>query len=290
MEQVLRSIYQERASDSDTLGVILIDKREEDDPITDTFDTLLLIITADEEMPIYTKHYTAGNLKAAMHVISEKQLQKWLLIGSKRKVVDWLLNGKIYFDRNEYVENLKRQLREFPYYGQQIKMGLAFSKLVRAYIEGKSSFDRENYMDAYNDVVNSLHCLARLAIIEKGLVPEVTIWSQVKKIDPSIYKLYEELIMSDELLEKRLELLFLASDFFIHNRTAKGAEHILAVMSHKEQWEIQELHEHEELKMYSTDLEVFIEFLIERGFIKTVRLESKNNLIYHRSYKVNVVK
>lgn len=290
MEQVLRSIYQERASDSDTLGVILIDKREEDDPITDTFDTLLLIITANEEVPIYTKHYTAGEQKAVMHIISEKQLQKWLLIGSKRKVVDWLLDGKIYFDRNEYVENIKRQLYEVPYYGQQIKMGLAFSKLVRAYIEGKSSFDRENYMDAYNDVVNSLHCLARLAIIEKGLVPEVTIWSQVKKIDPSIYKLYEELIMSDEPLEKRLELLFLASDFFIHNRAAKGAEHILAVMSEKEQWEIQKLYEHDELKMYSIDLEVFIEFLIERGFITTVQLESKNNLIYHRMYKVNVVK
>ena len=58
-----------------------------------------------------------------------------------------------------------------------------------------------------------------VAVIENGLFPEVTVWSQVKKIDPAIYKLYEELIISDEPLEKRLELLFLASEFFIHNRT-----------------------------------------------------------------------
>ena len=115
----------------------------------------------------------------------------------------------------------------------------------------------------------------------------MTVWSQVKKIDPAIYKLYEELIMSEEPLEKRLELLFLASEFFIHNRTADGAEHIIDVMSKQEQWEIQELHEHEELQMYSIDLEVFIEFLVDKGFIDSVRNESKNELIFHRDYKTS---
>ena len=65
--------------------------------------------------------------KAAMHIISEKQLRKWILLGSKPKVVDWLFNGKVYFDRNEFVENLKV---EFPFYGRKIKMGLEFSKLI----------------------------------------------------------------------------------------------------------------------------------------------------------------
>lgn len=286
MEQVLRSIYQERASDPKTIGVILVEKREEGDPITDTFDAILLIITADEETPIYTKHYTSDAGIAAMHVISEGQLRKWLLVGSKRKVVDWLFYGKIYFDRNEYVEKLKRELQEYPFIGRKIKMGLELSRLIRAYIEGKTFFEHENYMDAYNHVVNSLHYLARLAIIEKGISPEVTVWSQVKKIDPAIYKLYEELITSEERLEKRLELLFLASEFFIHNRTADGAQHILEVMSTKERWEIQELYEHEELSMYSIELEVFIEFLIDKGFIKVVKSKSKNELISHREYKV----
>ena len=107
MEQVLRPIYQERASFPETLGVILVEKRGKGDPITDTFDAILLFITADEEIPIFTKHYTDGNGKAAMHIISEKQLRKWLLLGSKRKVVDWLFYGKVYFDRNEFVEQLK---------------------------------------------------------------------------------------------------------------------------------------------------------------------------------------
>lgn len=286
MEQVLRSIYQERASDPKTLGVLLIEKREEGDPITDTFDAILLIITADNTMPIYTKHYASSSGSAAMHVISEQQFKKWLLVSSKRKVVDWLFYGMVIFDRNEYVENLKRELKEYPYYGRQVKMGLELSRLVRAYMEGKKFYEQENYLDAYNHVVNSLHHLARLAVIEKGLFPEVTVWTQVKRIDPAIYKLYEELIQSEEPLEKRLELLFLASEFFIHNRTANGARHLLEVMSMKESWEVQDLHEHEELKLYSTELEVLIEFLVVKGFINVIQSPSKNMHISHRKYSV----
>ena len=286
MEQVLRSIYQERASDPETLGVILVEKRNDGDPITDMFDAILLIITENEDTPIYTKHYTSSAGIASMHVISENQLQKWLLVGTQRKVVDWLFYGKIYFDRNEYVEKMKRELIEYPFIGRKMKMGIELSRLVRAYIEGKTFFDNENYMDAYNHVVNSLHNLARLAIIEKGISPEVTVWSQVKKIDPAIFKLYEELITSEEPLQKRLELLFLASEFFIHNRTADGAQHLLEVMSTKESWGIQELHDHEELRIYSIELEVFIEFLVEKGFIQVIESMSKNEMIFHREYKV----
>ncbi|CAM3214527.1 nucleotidyltransferase-like protein [Filibacter tadaridae] len=286
MEQVLRPIYQERASFPDTLGVILVEKRRKDDPITDTFDAILLIITTDDEVPIFTKHYTDGEEKAVMHIISEKQLHKWLLLGSKRKVVDWLFYGKVYFDRNEFVEQLRSEMWEYPFYGRNMKMGLELSKLVRGYIEGKTFFEQGSHMDAYHHVVESLHHLARLAVIENGLFPEVTVWSQVKKIDPSIYKLYEELITSQEPLEKRLELLFLASDFFIHNRTADGARHIMDVMMEKQQWTIQELYEQEELKMYSINLEVFIEFLVEKGFIQVVKSDSKNEWIYHRDYRV----
>lgn len=48
----------------------------------------------------------------------------------------------------------------------------------------KDFFEQGNYMDAYHHVVESLHHLARLAVIENGLFPEVTVWSQVKRLTP----------------------------------------------------------------------------------------------------------
>ncbi|MFF3103419.1 nucleotidyltransferase-like protein [Viridibacillus arvi] len=289
MEQLLRPIYQERASHPNTIGVILIEKREEVSPITDTFDTILLIITRKSDRPVFTKHYTFKDKKAAMHIITEKQLNKWLLVGTNKKIVDWLFFGKVLFDRNEYLSNLKKELKEFPFYGRKIKMGIEFAKLIRRYLEGKVCFEEKNYLDAYNHVVESLHHLARLAVMDKGLYPEVTVWSQVKQIDPAIYKLYEELITSEESLDKRLELLFLASEFFIHSRTADGATHVIEVMSQKDFWTIQELHEQEELKNYSVNLEVFIEYLIDKGYISVERVETKGNNIYHRDYKVEEI-
>lgn len=289
MEQLLRPIYQERASHPNTIGVILIEKREEVSLITDTFDTILLIITRQSDRPVFTKHYTFKDKKAAMHIITEKQLNKWLLVGTNKKIVDWLFFGKVLFDRNEYLSNLKKELKEFPFYGRKIKMGIEFAKLIRRYLEGKVCFEEKNYLDAYNHVVESLHHLARLAVMDKGLYSEVTVWSQVKQIDPAIYKLYEELITSEESLDKRLELLFLASEFFIHSRTADGATHVIEVMSQKDFWTIQELHEQEELKNYSVNLEVFIEYLIDKGYISVERVETKGNNIYHRDYKVEEI-
>lgn len=287
MEHILRPIYQERASQSDTLGVILAAKREESISVTDTFDAVLLIVVKDAELPIYTKHYLHEDKKMAMHVITEELLMKRLNVGLDRRIVDWIFYGKIMFDRNEYLSDLREKLQEFPFMGRKLKRGIQFSKLIRRYLEGKEFFNRKNYLDSYHHVVDSLHHLARLSVIENGLYPEVTVWSQVKKIEPSVYKLYEELVMSNESLEKRLELLFLAIEFLISSRTNDGAQHLLETMLTKETWSTQELHNHQELKYYSKDLEVLVEYLIDRGYIIVEPRLSKSELIYHRHYKVD---
>jgi hypothetical protein len=286
MEQILRPIYQERASQESTLGVVVVEKREKVSPITDTFDSILLIITKENETSVYTKHYTYLGKKAAMHIVTEKQLKKWLLLGTNRKIVDWLFHGRIVYDRNDFMANLKTELKDYPFYGRKIKMGMEFSKLIRRYLEGKVFFEGKHYLDAYHHIVESLHHLARLAVLENGLPPEVTVWAQVKQMEPAIYKLYEELVLSDEALDKRLELLFLASEFLIHSRTRDGAQHIREVMVQKDHWTIQELHEQEELRNYSSDLEVLIEFLIEKDLISVKNVKTKSEEIFHRYYYI----
>ncbi|AYC30215.1 nucleotidyltransferase-like protein [Paenisporosarcina cavernae] len=286
MEHLLRPIYQERASQPNTLGVIIVEKMQEVSPSTDNFDTILFILIKEADVPVFTKHYTFGTQKAAMHLITEKQLRKWLLLGTNRKVVEWILNGRIVFDRNEFVQELKTELKDFPFYGRKMKMGIEFAKLIRRYLEGKVLFENKQFMDAYHHIVESLHHLARLAVFENGLHPEVTVWAQVKQIEPAIYKLYDELLTSEEAIDKRLELLFLASEFFIHSRTKDGAAHILDVIQSKEYWTIQDLHEQEELKNYSVNLEVFIEFLVERGYIDIEKVQTKSESIFHRYYKL----
>ncbi|GKV65094.1 hypothetical protein NCCP2331_12470 [Sporosarcina sp. NCCP-2331] len=285
MEQMLRPIYQERASQTDTLSVLLIENQRTDDPITDAFDEVLFIISSNNEMPIQTKHYTDGERKAAMHTISEKQLTHWLLVGTNKKIIDWLILGKIYFDRDEYAERLKQRLSEEPLFGRSVKMGMELAKMIRAYNEGKIHFERKQYMDSYINALNCLRYLARMVAIKHNTLPEKTAWSQMKKVDPSVYKLYEELIGSEEDLEKRLDLVFLASEFFIHNYTNEASEHLLNILDQKDSWTIQELYDYQELSLYSSNLEFFIEYLVDKQLIEIICIPSKNELLYHRQYR-----
>jgi hypothetical protein len=285
MEDILRSIYQERASHPNTVGVVVVEKRQKAHAATDTFDVILLIIVKENNDPVFVKHYSYEDKKAAMHIVTEKQINDWLLIGNNKKIFDWLYNGKIVFDRNERIANLKHELREFPFFGRKIKMGIEFAKLIRRYSDGRVLFDNFNYLDAYNHVVHSLHHLARLAVIENGFHPEVTVWHQVKQIEPEIYKLYEELICSEESIEKRLELLFLASEFLIHKRTKVGSQHLLEVMESNEHWSFNELMSHPELEPYSVDLGILVEYLIEKKILDVVKVETKGQGIFHRYYQ-----
>lgn len=287
VEDILRPIYQERASQINTMGILMMEKREKTISITDNFDAVLLIIVKEAEHPVSIKHYSYEDKQAAMHIVTKEQLDDWLLFGSNRKIVDWMYSGKIIFDRNEYLHHLRQQLSEFPEQERKLKKGLEFAKLIRRYSKGRAFFDKHHYLDAYNDVVHSLHHLARLTVIEKGFHPEITVWQQIKKLEPEIYKLYDELVNSDEDLQKRLELLFLASEFLIHSRIRIGSEHLIDVLKTKEYWSFNEILTHTELKLYSVDLEVLIEYLIEKHTIKVVNVETKGQGIYHRYYKVS---
>jgi hypothetical protein len=166
-------------------------------------------------------------------------------------------------------------------------MGLEFAKLIRRYVDGKALFEGHQYLDAYNHVVHSLHHLARLSILENGLHPELTVWHQVKQMEPEIFKLYEELVYSEETLEKRLELLFLASEFMIHSRTEIGTIHLLEVLSGREVWLFNEIMSEKELLPYSVDLAVLLEYLIEKHLIAVVNIETKGQGVFHRGYRLN---
>ncbi|MBD1379676.1 nucleotidyltransferase-like protein [Metabacillus arenae] len=287
MENILRPIYQERASHPDTLAVLMMEKRNQTSPQTDNLDVALFVIVKDAEHPLYVKHYEFNDQKASLNIVTSEQVDEWLLLGTNRRMVDLIFNSKVLFDRNEFLLGLRDRLSTFPFGERKLKIGLEFGKLIRRYLEGKAFFESKQFLDAYNSIVHALHHLARLEVIDKGFYPEVTVWNQVKQIEPQVYKLYQELVESDETLEKRLELLFLASDFLIHSKTEIGVSHLLKVMKGKDSWLFAELLLHPELKYYSVDLSVILEFLVEREIIKVKRIETKGQDVYHRAYSIS---
>ncbi|WP_246943096.1 nucleotidyltransferase-like protein [Bacillus pinisoli] len=285
MEDLLRPIYQERASHANTLGIVLLEKQKPDNPATDNFDVVLFVIVNKKEPGRLLKHYQLESGKVAgLKIVDADQVDKWINLGTNRRIIDWIMNGKILFERNDYLTDLKQKLFDFPLKDRKKRIGLEFAKLIKRFKDGKELFEAGHMLDAYNYMVHALHHLARLSVIDHGFHPEVTVWNQVKKIEPEIYKLYQELLESEETLYKKLELLFLASEFLVHSSTKVGALHLLEVMDENEVWTIQELSTHDELIDYSVDFEALLEYLIDRKVIKVRTEKTKGQGIYHRIY------
>ncbi|WP_181350731.1 nucleotidyltransferase-like protein [Thalassobacillus sp. CUG 92003] len=287
MEDLLRPIYQERASHPNTLGILILEKKKPISPVTDNFDVILFIIVQNADDPWYVKHYEFENKSAAMHIVDEELLSQWIDTSSYRRAVEWLVEGSIIYERNEYVTQLKEKMRTFPQRKRDLKKAIEFAKLIRSYSESKDLYESHQHLDAFSRMVHSLHYLARLAIIEKGFHPEVTVWNQVRKIEPEIYKLYEELIESGESTEKRVQLMLLAVEHAISKRSVSSARHLLELMDEKEEpWTFGELKVHPEITPYALDLTAMIEYLTEKEIIDVVLNETKGTHIYHRKYKV----
>ncbi|MEC0282973.1 nucleotidyltransferase-like protein [Terribacillus saccharophilus] len=287
MENILRPIYQERASMPNTLGIILVEKTRPVSPTTDNFDMILLVIVKHSEEPWFTKHYSYEGKIAAMHIVEETLLHYWIDTSTYRRAVEWIFEGKVVFDRNEYIDNLKRELASFPYEKRKLKMTIEFAKLIRSYAETKDLHDSGQYLDAYTRMVRCLHYLARLSIIEKGHHPEVTVWNQVRRIDSEVYKLCEEFIQSKEETDQRVQLMLLAVNVAINARSHSAAEHLLRVMRMKNgAWTFGELKNRPEVEAYAADLSALLNYLEEKEIIEAVLTETKGKALYHREYRI----
>lgn len=280
------SLVQEYLDQSKVLGIVETHFYKHE--ITQEEYRLLMIILKEyTEQSVITKHIQYNNQLIKIQFIPENILMEWLFVGTDTNILENLLEGKIVFDSNVYIYELKNSLKDFPLAYRELKMGIQFAKLLTSFYNGKAYFEKGHFIDAYCHMIHCLHHLARLTIIENGRFPELTVWSQVKQIDPEIFKLYQELVNSEESIEKRLDLLFIASEFLVHSRTKVGAKHLLNLLRQGEHWTIEELKSHSELKYYGDDLDSLIAYLVKKNVLLVKEVGTNIDGVMERYYYLN---
>lgn len=151
---------------------------------------------------------------------------------------------------------------------------LEFAMLVRRYLEAKELLKKGSFLDSLYRVHQSLHHSARLAVLETGEEPDLLLWEQVKEIDSSVYKLYEELITSREPLDKRIELFLLALEFSILSKLDHSVEFLLSLLkSRREPWTINEIVNHPSISDPSLELTFILEKMVNRSLLKVKKKE-----------------
>jgi hypothetical protein len=239
--------------------------------VTDGFDLLLLVISNEVQKTDQQYHYIKDNRRIQERWISPSTLDYFILHGEHRNLIFWILKGEILLDHNLYLETLRHRTLEFPMELREHKLLIEFSKFLRRYLQSKEYILENHSLDAYNNILEALHHWARIVIIEAGIHPEVTVWRQIKLINPGVYKLYEELTMSKETIKQRVQLVLLACEFSVMSKMERCCKRVLDLLSSStEAWSLQELQQSEVLFDIKLELPLLLNMLVKKQLAKEV--------------------
>lgn len=253
------------------IGLAVIENPYPYNPLIDGLDSLILVVVEEETARNETEHVQIEGLRVMIRTIDSKSLNEWLAGGENRNIIEWLVRGEIFVDRDGYLSSVRERLLQFPDTMREQKQFTEFAGFLRTYLQAKQDIMDGNLLDAYSHVLTALHHWAHIVLIEEGRHPELTVWKQLKRVHPGIYKLYEELTVSPETLEQRVQLVMLGCEFSVMNKMKTSCALLFNILETREEpWSIAELQSHSSINVLHVDLSLVLQKLVKREYIREV--------------------
>ncbi|CAI6084746.1 hypothetical protein PAECIP112173_04391 [Paenibacillus sp. JJ-100] len=233
------------------------------------FDLLILIVQNTEQAISKVEHYRYGDLRYQMIYASRFDLQMTAVTGGHYNLMQCLIDGEIIWEEDNQISDLRKELSSFGNELREQKLFYEFTRFLRMYVEAKRHIQQGHVVDAYYDVLETLGSWARIVLIEQGIYPDHTVWTHIQQLDRALWKLYQELTVSSETLEQRVELVLLACEFSVMSKMGDCSELLLRVIrSRKEPWSVNELVNHPQLRFVRNDLPLVLRKLVFRSIVK----------------------
>lgn len=286
MENILMSTVPGKEGSESVKSIVRVAPHSKQSVFTDGFDELYVVVVDGfhNEMIIKNILYKQSNIQVRwmdkdyfVHIIQQR---------SQRRFVQWVLQGEIVYDHDCLIKSIREKFHAHPSDFQKRKICIEFTYFLRQYLEAKEYVENGHFLDAYGSMIRALHHWARLSIIQEGQIPETIVWKQVQSIDYAIYKLYEELVTTSDPLEKRLELLLLASEFSMVSKIKEYSEFLLMIIeSRSEAWSVNEILNHPDFQGEQTALILLLEKLVKRSLLKEVQILTEYGI--ERKYSIS---
>lgn len=261
------------------VGLLWVTNPFSHQPRLDGLDRLALVVKEGETRNRAIEHRLWNDSRVQVRRITREQMESWIVGSSNRGSAYWLIQGEIMFDRDGYLANLRDRLINWSPLFREQKLLSEFSRFVRAYLQAKQDLKDGQVLDAFSSVLSALHYWAHIALVEEGMHPELTVWEQMRRVNPGIYKLFEELTASGESLEKRVQLVLLACEFSLLNKLESSCALLIRLIgSRAEAWTPDELLKHPDLAGLSLELSVLLYKLVNRGHIREVAVPSRKGV------------
>lgn len=253
------------------IGLAVIENPYPYNSLADGLDSLVLVVMNEEIERNDTEHVQIEDQRVLIRTIDSNGLSEWLSGGENRNIIEWLVRGEILVDRDGYLSSVRERLLQFPASMREQKQFAEFTGFLRTYLQAKQDLLDGNLLDAYSHVLTALHHWAHIVLIEEGRHPELTVWKQLKRVHPGIYKLYEELTVSPETLEQRVQLVMLGCEFSVMSKMKTSCALLFNILgSREEPWSIAELQSHSTLNILHGDLSLVLQKLVKREYIREV--------------------
>lgn len=234
------------------------------------FELLILVICKDLDQDIVTiEHCMSGDMHYQLLYIYSNAIQRWVMAGDNREIVQCFIHGKIIWDVDGELASLHANITEFGESMREQRKFKEFTKFLQMCLEAKRYVQEKDLMDAYYSVIQALKHYARIELIDQGILPESSVWEQVRSLNSVVYKLFDELTDNKETLEQRIELVLIASEFTVVSKMVDCCSPLLRILgSRKETWSIQELIRLPELSHVKEELPMVLRKLVYRSIVK----------------------
>jgi hypothetical protein len=273
MHKVLEAVIELHRTDEQVQSIAVSENPSAFPFLVEGCDFLLLLLTSSDIGQNYTTHYIKDGFAIQERWVAPSVLKQALHESEGRSMVHWILQGKVMLDREGFMRELRSMLSEFPHAERERKLFQEFAMLIRRYSNCKGYMQEGHLMDAYTNILAALQHWARVAIIEHGRHPELTVWKQLHEINPGVFKLYEELMLSRETLEQRIQLVLLACEFSVISKMEKCCEFLLRIVgSRSEPWSTKELQEHYQLSDMANQIPLLLEKLARKSLVRQVNV------------------
>lgn len=254
------------------------------------FDELVLIIEEGQQPARFIQHLFINGLRCQVLYVTLACLKGWIIAGEQADIIDYLLEGHIVWELDDRVRLLRQEIVEFYDPLREQKRFHEFSRFLVNYVQGKKSLREGRTTDAYQSVLKALDHWASIELIERGIYPKVHLWLHIQPLDRTVYKLYNELTLSTETLEQRIELVLLACEFSVMSKMKECSSPLLRILgSRREPWSIDELINHPDLKNLQLDLTVVLRKLVHRLLIKESAAEDFRDRGHSRELRYSLI-
>ncbi|MEK3770372.1 nucleotidyltransferase-like protein [Paenibacillus sp. FSL R7-0048] len=260
--------------DENVLGAVVL-RQNGDIPfqsaLLQDFDMVVLVLHEEQDREHIVRHTIAGDQRTQSVHIGLFALEQAVMAGDNNELLISLMRGEVIWDPKGILEEMRREILQFEGPIKERVAFMEFARFLHMYVKSKRYIEAGFIMDAYNCVLIALYHWARIEVSEVGAFPEPAIWEQVKSMNTSVHKLYEELTVSTETLEQRVELVLLACEFGIMSKMTDCCLLLFNILnSRKEAWSIKELLQHSGLSQLESELPLVLRKLVSRSLIREI--------------------